>query len=193
MQVILIVIVVFLFLLILGSYLYTGLTRKNTSDSGELDDIEPEPSEDIENAASMIQRFADHIPLGISATTNAIRLNSNIISSIKVWFATPMNGNSNITLILYRYRRINDVFSYTALNDPIMIDSSLEWSTWYDFTSSILPIDIDQKTDTISISTVYNLGTGTNTIRGLTVSCTTDTNTSINVSTGTISDGPVWP
>jgi len=149
--------------------------------------------EDITTAASQVFRYMDTVPSGTSANAVPIKIVSNQLTSIKVWFAIPPSAAQVILLRVYRYRKINGVFQYTQLNDTITINSSLDWSTIHDFSGEIRDIDIDMDTDMLAISTVNTLGGDPNSIRALTVTVETGVTNSTKVVIPVVPETQVWP
>lgn len=149
------------------------------------------------DAASMSTRFLDTVPTGTSANAVPIRIPSTRLTSIKTWFAVPLAGTATIKLRVYRYRRVNGVFSYVQLNDTITLDSSTDWSVIHDWSSTIRNIEINQDTDELAISTVYTLNGASNNIRALQITITTGNPSSNTLYQApvppTVSATPLWP
>lgn len=115
--------------------------------------------------ATKMQRYVDSVPTGNSATAVYPVVNG-YLGSIKVWFAIPLSGLAVILVRLYRYRKVNGVFTYTLMNDPIVLNSSTDWSTVGDYSSTIRNIDVTPD-DMIAVATNYTLNGSPNTIRAL--------------------------
>jgi len=163
-----------------------GITG-STGPTGEAGPVDTNLIEGI----SMIIRYLDTVPSGTTAESYPIKIASDKMTSIKVWLALPMDGDSTIALRFYRYRKVGGVFSYTQLNDTITLDSSVDWSIIHDYSSTLRSIDLNQDTDTIAISTVNTIGTGTNSIRALTIWGTTGSGPTI--ASVPVSEPATWP
>lgn len=94
---------------------------------------------------------------------------------------------------VFRYRRVNGVFSYTKLTDDIILDSSIDWSVTYDWSYKIRDIDIDSDTDELAISTVYALNGASDNVRALQVTINTGKVDRVTSASSTPNNILAWP
>ena len=118
------------------------------------------------------QRFYQDIPpSGNNGETYYVPLKQiGKLSEIRVRWDLPFTTDTAL-IRLWRYRKVNGVFSYTQLTDGTTFDSSYDWSVWHDISDTIRNFDLDPDTDMVAVTNVYTPGASP-TVRALNVTFT---------------------
>ena len=115
-------------------------------------------SQETPAAGNTSQNFQVALPSGTIGKLTSLRIR---------WDYTYGVGETS-SIRLYRYRKVNGSFSYSQITDIIPINNTLDWSTWYNYDSSIRTFDLNTDTDTIVVTNIHTPG-GSPTARALLV------------------------
>jgi hypothetical protein len=80
------------------------------------------------------------------------------LTSLRIRWEYPFAAGESSSIRLYRYRKVNGVFTYTQITDIITLNDTLDWSTWHNFANTIRDYDLDTNTDTIVATNIHTDG-----------------------------------